>query len=197
MANSISILILAAGASTRMEGKIKQLLPWKKTTLLENAVKQALELTDNINVVLGANADKILKSTTINASIIKNKNWKAGMGSSISCGVKHLLEKEKPEALLITVADQPLIDSAFLQELKQTFAQNESKIVATSYPNGIGVPAIFDCSLYPDLIELRAGFGAKKIIHKHLQFTDLVYPNGKEIDIDTFKEYVQVSEIYS
>ncbi|NNL09848.1 MAG: NTP transferase domain-containing protein, partial [Croceitalea sp.] len=33
---NIAILILAAGAATRM-GKAKQLLPWGKTTLLGNA----------------------------------------------------------------------------------------------------------------------------------------------------------------
>ncbi|MBG7631334.1 MAG: NTP transferase domain-containing protein, partial [Bacteroidetes bacterium] len=53
---NIAMLILAAGESKRMNG-IKQLLPWKNTTLLGNAIEQGLNSNVNlVYVVLGANS---------------------------------------------------------------------------------------------------------------------------------------------
>ena len=49
-ASTIAVLILAAGASTRM-GTIKQLLPWAKTNLLGHAIEQAKNITDHVYAV--------------------------------------------------------------------------------------------------------------------------------------------------
>ena len=50
----IATIILAAGESKRMDG-IKQLLPWKDSTLLGHAITQSLQSSTNeIYVVLGA-----------------------------------------------------------------------------------------------------------------------------------------------
>ncbi|WP_136465175.1 nucleotidyltransferase family protein [Flagellimonas onchidii] len=197
MSKSISILILAAGASTRMDGEIKQLLPWGNKTLLENAITQAKAITKNVYMVLGANAEKILDSVTIDAELVQNNGWKSGMGSSISCGLSYILKKESPQALLIMVVDQPLVDSDFLLELIQKFDKGGLKITATEYQNRAGVPAIFDNSLFSELLELHEDFGARKIIEKYKDFTNLVASNGKEIDIDTKKKYIQLSDIHN
>ena len=107
--------------------------------------------------------------------------------------VKHILKKEDPEAIMIMVADQPLIDSTFLSELEKVYAKGEFKIIATSYHNGAGVPAIFDKSLFSELKDLQADFGARRIIKKHKKDVNLVDPKGKEIDIDTKEKYLQIS----
>ena len=66
---NIAMVILAAGAATRMQA-IKQLLPWKKTTLLGNAIEQGLQSNvDKVYVVLGANASKIKKKYTLKKNI--------------------------------------------------------------------------------------------------------------------------------
>jgi len=87
MNKNITILILAAGASSRM-GEAKQLLPWRDTTLLGNAISTAKTSRANeVLIVLGANADTI-KAEVIskNITFLENKLWNLGLGSSISCG---------------------------------------------------------------------------------------------------------------
>ncbi|WP_420322542.1 nucleotidyltransferase family protein [Flagellimonas sp.] len=192
MSNTIPILILAAGASSRMKGEIKQLLPWGNSTLLGNAINQAKKVSNAVYVVLGANADKILEVISINADIIHNPNWETGMGSSISCGIKHIQKKENPKAVLIMLADQPLIDAVFLNELIQKFINGSAEITATIYKNKAGVPSIFDSSLFPELMNLASDVGARTIVEKHAGKTNLVDPNGKEIDIDTKEKYNQL-----
>ena len=57
--DSTAAIVLAAGESTRM-GRLKQLLPWDDTTLVDWQVRQALEAgADDVVVVLGHAAETI------------------------------------------------------------------------------------------------------------------------------------------
>lgn len=193
MSERISILILAAGASTRMGAKVKQLLPWGTSTLLENAIDTAKQMAGSVFVVLGANKEVIKKATSLDVETIYNPNWQSGMGSSISIGVQNILKLNLDQkGLLIMLADQPLIDTSYLNELKKEFDRGNFKIVATSYGNKLGVPAIFHQSIIPELVNLNEDYGARHIIKKYLTDIKAVFPNGKELDIDTPKNYSQL-----
>jgi molybdenum cofactor cytidylyltransferase len=108
--DKVAILILAAGNSSRMEDKIKQLLPWRQTTLLGHAIHEAKKLkAQAVYVVLGANAE-IIKPTISEEDvlILEYKYWKQGIGTSIAFGVQQLVKENKYDAVLIQLADQPL-----------------------------------------------------------------------------------------
>ena len=193
MPNAIPILILAAGSSSRMEGAIKQLLPWGKTTLLGNAIAHAQALSHQVFVVLGANSKEIQKTLSQEVITIENPDWALGMGSSISKGVRHILTQQKEvKGIFIMLADQPLIDSVFLKELWQLYVQKSPKIVATRYKNKFGVPAIFHHSLLPELLDLHQDFGARQIINNYSKDTLGLDPLGKEFDVDTKEKYTQL-----
>ncbi|PRX54998.1 nucleotidyltransferase family protein [Flagellimonas meridianipacifica] len=195
MTKAISALTLAAGASNRMPNKIKQLLPWDNTTLLGNTIHQVSPLVDAVHVVLGAYADEIRPTLSKQVIAHVNPNWESGMGASIAYGVSQILKNEKvPDAILILVPDQPLMDTMHFDKLKETYLKNENvNLVATHYGNQRhGVPAIFDHSLFSELQSLRKDFGAKKIIQNHLSVAKLIPGNGKEIDVDTYESYLQL-----
>ncbi|MBS9463539.1 nucleotidyltransferase family protein [Flagellimonas sp. 389] len=192
MSKSIATLILAAGASKRMGNTIKQLLPWGKTTLLGHALEQAQKVTAHTYVVLGSNANEI-RSSISEANLVYNPKWQSGIGSSIATGVKHILEHDKNfDGILVMLADQPMIDSVYLDLMKKKFDDGESIIIATAYENKVGVPAIFHRSILSELLELDKDSGAKQIIEKYIDDTERVFPNGKEIDIDTLEKYSQL-----
>jgi len=189
---NIAILILAAGESSRMKEKVKQLLSWKNTSLLGNALEQAkTSIATGTYVVLGANADAIKKEIRIDPSIeIQNRDWRKGMGSSIAAGIKHISSyPEQYDAVLVMLADQPLIDTGFINVLLDSWADNLTSIVATSYPKGVGVPAVFGESLFCELIQLDQNQGAKAIIDKYKKDILSIDPQGKEADIDTWNDY--------
>ncbi len=186
-----AILILAAGSSSRM-GQLKQLMPWKDTSLLGNAIRMAKNSdADSIFVVLGAQANKIketLKEDGINT--ITNKQWARGMGATISYGVDQILKSDRhPEAMLIMVADQPNMDSDFLNSLIDQYATGKSNIVATQYADKLGVPAIFDKQYFPQLIQLRGEGGASKIIKNNRKDCFGLNAGKKVIDLDTLNDY--------
>jgi len=187
---STPILILAAGNSSRMGGKIKQLLPWRETTLLGHAIQEAKKVSETVSVVLGAHADTIQNSISPEVEIIFNPEWGKGMGNSISRGVKHLMEKDQPALeVLIMLGDQPFLGAVHLRELLDLFNTGTYKIVGTSYGESLGVPAIFDGSLAGELSLLDRDHGARHIIEKHANLAVGVVPKGKEMDLDTLEAY--------
>ncbi len=191
--SNIAILILAAGASKRMGERVKQLLPWNNTTLLENALTHAKESkAEDVFVVLGANEEFIKKQTQLPDEIcIYNANWSSGMGSSIVAGVQHLQSLPKEyDGVLVMLADQPLVDSAYLDEVLTTLGKTRATITATGYENGLGVPAMFDKSHFPELLKLTKDYGARDIINA--SNIKIMNPGGKEMDIDTWQDYQEL-----
>jgi len=189
--NDIAIIILAAGESTRM-GTPKQLLPWKNKTLLAHTIELAKKIRPkDIFVVLGANSERI--GPTISDTelfIVKNPSWQEGMGSSIACGVEHVISKKKEyHGVLILLCDQPLISQEYLNLLIHTFITNEKRIVATNYGKRAGVPVIFGKKNFPALTKLEGDNGAKTIINKNIYDTIVINSGENLTDLDTKVEY--------
>lgn len=187
---NIAILILAAGASSRM-GRTKQLLPWKNTTLLGNAIHTAkTSRASLVTVVLGANAKSIQKEIAQNdIEIIENTVWQSGLGSSIAVGTKFLLKSHpKTNAILVMLADQPLVDADYLNTMLIAFNENGNG-VATAYKNRAGVPALFPASYFGKLITLGDDFGAQDIINDPNESFSVLEPGIKTRDIDTKSDY--------
>ena len=191
--DNIAVVILAAGESSRMK-QAKQLLPWGTTTLLGKAIEEALQSNSKkVYVVLGAKAETIqmqFKSTEV--SWILNKNWKKGMGSSISCAINYLVHlKTNYDGILIMLCDQPLIDADYINKMIATFKRSNKRIVATAYKHSNGVPVLFDKKYLEDLSNLQGNIGAKQIIAANSNGVIAINPNGKEKDLDTMEEYQQ------
>lgn len=198
MNSKVTILILAAGSSSRM-GKIKQLLPWKDSTLLEHAIKIAkLSKASEVLVVLGSNA-KLIKENikTDNVSFLENTNWELGLGTSISCGVNFLMHNNKDtDAILVLLADQALIDTEYLNEMIDRFTSNKIDLIATRYGDKIGVPALFKQIYFTDLQNLDGDQGAQLLLKKFEDKVVSMNPVGKTFDVDTLVDYNKLLKMY-
>ncbi len=187
----IAVLILAAGESKRM-GMPKQLLSWGSTTLLGHAINEAKDISSgNLFVVLGANFEQIEKEiTTSSVTILNNKHWKMGLGSSIASGLQYILKLEKTfDGVLLLLADQPLIKASYLRKILQEFQISENQIIASSYEKGVGVPALFDASYFNLLSGLDKNNGAKYIIEQYNAYVTKIEALDMLTDIDTPENY--------
>lgn len=190
---NIAVVILAAGESSRMR-QAKQLLPWGTSTLLGNAINEALQSnSEKVYVVLGAKADTIQKQINSTDVIwILNKNWKKGMGSSISSAINYLVHlKTNYAGILIMLCDQPLMDADYINKMISTFKRTSKGIVATAYKQSYGAPVLFDKKYLEDLSNLEGNIGAKKVIANNSKSVVTINPYGKEKDLDTMEEYQQ------
>lgn len=189
--NSIAVLVLAAGNSSRMKD-IKQLLKINNKTLLETTLETAKKVvSENVFCVLGANAKKIKKKTsTKNVKFIFNKNFDEGLSSSIICGINHIKKEPKNyNGILILLADQPEVSREYLKKLISLFNTNLNKIVASSYYKSVGVPAIFPKKYFDKLKLLKGDKGAKEFLQNHKTKIIKLERNQPFKDIDTQEDY--------
>ncbi len=189
----ISVLVLAAGKSARMK-RPKQLLPIENSTLLGIALQHALASTaTSVFCVLGANAEEIEKSIKQpSVRIIKNKHWEDGLSSSIESGVSFILKTAPTtSAVLIQLADQPLVDADYINEMINTGEQHPEKIVASNYGAFYGVPALFPKHYFEELLKLKGDTGAKVFLNNSNTSVIGLVSAEKLKDIDTPQQYTQ------
>ena len=106
--SSCAAVILAAGASRRL-GQAKQLVTIGGEPLLRRTVRLAAQAGCHpIVVVLGFEADRMRSALAgFRVIVAVNEDWRAGMGSSLRCGVETALQiSPPPEAILLMVCDQ-------------------------------------------------------------------------------------------
>lgn len=191
----VGVIILAAGASTRM-GSPKQLLPYKGQPLISHAVQQAQAANvEQVFVVLGANAGSIahaLQPSKSVASILNNPRWQEGMGTSIRTGIEAAANFD---AVIIALGDQPLVGPNILNRLIAAHQQTGKPIVAASYNGIAGVPALFSKELFPQLLELPPAAGCKGFINAHSSQTILIDCPEAALDIDTPGDYFKANTL--
>ena len=194
--SNTAILILAAGRSSRM-GRPKQLLNYRGKSLLQHTIDIALESeAKTVIVVLGYEAGKIenyiQKKTAV---VLKNAEWESGMATSISMGISFLQEQAVlADNVLIMVCDQPHVSKELINRLIQTQEENKHSILACSYANTIGTPAIFSKEYFDELSKLRGDRGAKSILNKYAEIVGNISFSKGSIDIDTSENYKNLIE---
>jgi len=189
----LAVVILAAGESKRM-GQAKQLLPWGNSTLLGHTISNVLEVQkDHVYVVLGAFYDQIIdKHQTFPVQVLKNESWKEGMSSSIKLAIQ-TLENQNINGVLFLLADQPEVDSSYIQTIIKDFSEHQDLIV-TKYPKSIGIPVVFGRSYFSELKNINTQSGAKSIIMGHLKHVKVKTPKHFFRDIDTPEIYRVLKE---
>jgi molybdenum cofactor cytidylyltransferase len=188
----IAILILAAGASTRF-GSPKQLLKYDGITLLRRTVETVLlSKVKSVHVVLGFESEKMqLEIANLPVDVVINPNWQHGISTSIRSGIQSL--EPSIDAAIIVLCDQPKLSTDTLNTLIDTYTSTQTPIVTCRYAGTVGVPAMFDRCVFPELLSLEGDHGAKKIIERYTEERIEIDFSGGEIDIDTITDKRQIS----
>ena len=186
----IGVILLAAGASARMNGRPKQLLEFAGRTLLRRAAETVLNANcERIVVVLGANAELTAKEIVgLPLEIVVNENWAAGIGESIKTGAS-VLVKDNLTAIVVMLGDQPFVTAETVRGLIEKYEQTAAPIVASFYNETTGVPALFAREMFHELTALSGDAGAKFVIKKHRARTVTIAAPEAAFDVDTIADY--------
>jgi len=192
--STVGLIILAAGASTRM-GTPKQLLAYRGCSFIRHMAEVAIaSVCQPIVVVLGANAEQIKPEISqLPVQIVENPQWDEGMSASIRIGLEALLGvNQNLEAVAIALCDQPFVSPQTLDRIVEAFHSTGKPIIASEYAGTLGVPVLFSRSLFSELMALKSNEGAKQLIKKHIhEVFSVPFPEGS-IDIDTPTDYEQL-----
>ena len=185
----MAIVVLAAGGSARM-GQPKQLLDLHGRPLVRKAVETALSSQGGkVRVVVGAHEGLVRDALAgLDVELISNAHWSEGMASSIRLGVQASADAG---AILFMLCDQPHLSPEVLLELV-TRHEAGARVAACAYDGVVGVPALFDHTLFDELLGLRGEHGAKKVVEAHRSELQTVpFPSGG-VDIDTPEQYKEL-----
>lgn len=169
--NRLSAIILAAGASRRMENKNKLLLPYRGTTVLAHTAGNILSAgyTDVI-VVTGHEAAAVQKAVRhLPVRCINNEQHEKGMTGSIQTGVR----EATGDGYMICLSDMVLItpeEYSLLQKAFETrYSQDQRCICLPEYRGTKGNPVIFSAFYREAILRHPEKEGCKGIVRAHPQ----------------------------
>jgi molybdenum cofactor cytidylyltransferase len=186
---AIGVVVLAAGAATRY-GAPKQVLEFEGQPLVWRAALAGLAVGAT-SVVTGAYRQAVESALAgLPVALAFNDGWEAGMGGSIACGVRALCA-HAPEisALILTLADQPLIGSTQLGELVGAHRQAPGRIIAAGHGQVSGPPCLFPRAYFEALSRLSGANGARSLLDQYRDAVEIIPMPGSAIDIDTPQDY--------
>jgi len=189
------ILILAAGESARL-GRPKQLAPLGGRPALHRVVASATQVAGHaVTVVLGANAAQLTHLLAHSpASVVINRQWREGMGSSLRLGVAAL--PPGCEAVLVLLGDQVGVAAEDLERLIAAWRGEESRIAASVYDGHVGAPAIFPRICFSELSELRGDEGARRILERNAWRLTRVPMPSAALDLDTPEDLSRLQALF-
>jgi molybdenum cofactor cytidylyltransferase len=187
----IGAVILAAGGSSRF-GEPKQLMRFRGESLVRRITDAACEAgCSPVVPVIGSDHEKFHRELEHGGVVtVQNLQWQRGIGSSIRCGIQSLINSSpEVEATVLLVCDQPAVDVVVIERLIALHETSGKSIVASSYADTLGVPALFTRSIFQELLSLGDNTGAKSIILRSRErVASLSFPEG-QIDIDTREDW--------
>lgn len=188
-------IILAAGRSLRM-GKNKLLLPFGGKPILRHVIDAALQSSlSPLILVLGSDSDAIRSHVDLgNVSVIENKDFSCGYGSSLQVGLRAL--SGSCAGAMFLLGDQPLVTVQTIEALLLAFQKEPERWVAPSWNGQRGNPVITPASWFDRIFALKGDTGPREHLKDpsaRLKLVD-VDDRGVVFDIDSPEDYDRLNK---
>jgi molybdenum cofactor cytidylyltransferase len=112
-----------------------------------------------------------------------NDHFDDGLGASISQAMQSI--RHAASAVILLLADQPLVTADHVRAMRDTWTGAEHEIVATSYANTTGPPVLFSRDCFNDLMQLTGDQGGRALLHDDRYAVTTLGFESAAIDIDT------------
>ncbi len=168
----VTAIVLAAGRSSRM-GRAKQLEIVDGTPMVVRAAQVALaSRATDVMIVSGAYAEAVtamlrahLPDAGERLRFVHNGAWATGQASSVRAAIQAL--PSNCQAALFLPTDQPFVPVALLDGLIAAWRAGARLVAPTVDGQPRGAPAIFDRTLWAELLALEGDTGARPLLQRH------------------------------
>jgi molybdenum cofactor cytidylyltransferase len=184
----IGAVLLAAGEGKRMGGIAKPAIELQGVPLIKRALFALSGAgVDEVAVVLGHQAERIeLLVQDFPVSVVHNEHYRDGQMSSVHAGLAQL--SGKFDAVLICLADQPLINSQDLINLIAAYKKRtHGSVVVPRVDGRRGNPIIFDWETREQVLAGDRNLGCRQFIAENPGLVEVFEaPNDHfVVDLDT------------
>ena len=192
-------VILAGGASSRMSGRPKALLPLGSDpqSFLSRIVQSLRDSgVDDVIVVAGYHLDEItrhVEGQNLPVRIVPNPHPEQGQLSSLLAGLR-AVDHPGVQAMLVTLVDLPLIASDTARAVLDAYRDSCAPLVRPARSGRHGHPVLFDRRRFDERRHADPERGAKSVVRAHAaEGVEVeVNDNGAFDDIDTPADYQRV-----
>lgn len=194
MPPTVHILILAAGASSRMRGRDKLMETVEGRPLLRHVAATACATNAPVTVTLPPrNTPRHEALAGLPLRLLPVPDAGLGMSRSIVRGVTVATPAAGPrDGLMILPADMPDFTVAALTGLISDFAKSPDRIIRGGTADGQpGHPAIFPRDLWPALASLSGDEGGRSVIRTNPDRVRVIALPGQmaALDLDTPEDW--------
>jgi molybdenum cofactor cytidylyltransferase len=196
---AVGVVVLAAGASTRM-GRPKLLLPWGGTTVLGHVTGQWRLLNAVQIVPVFRSGDLTLEEEWVRLgnvleSRISNAQAEAGMFSSVQAASKWGGWRSEISHFVITLGDQPQVSRETLGSLVQFASRCRSSVIQPQVNGRAKHPVVLRRDIFLSLGSSSAAT-FRDFLEQHptdRRFMDSD-DSGLEFDLDTPEDYANLRQ---
>lgn len=187
-----SAVVLAAGSSSRMQGRHKMMLPLGNEPVVRHTVQQVLAAKpEEVVVVTGFNGKQVIQALLdLPVEFQSNPRYEEGQMTSVAAGVAAL---QKPtDVVMVCLGDMVLLRSDDYRELVEAYASMPHESILVPLLDGQrGNPVLFSPGFVPEVIGGQRNLGCRKLIADN---PDEVYAYEAThdryfVDMDTPEDY--------
>jgi molybdenum cofactor cytidylyltransferase len=186
-------VVPSSGASTRM-GRDKGLLEVEGRTFLRRTVQALAEGGCDPVLVVVADGEEALAEEAARTGAVVLLNPDPGEGPITSLRIALAALDGSVRGVAYLPVDHPMVRPETVRALLEAARAAKAPLTIPLFESKRGHPAIFDRSLFLELLDPELEGGAKTVVHRHLPEALLVdvADEGVVIDIDTPDAYESV-----
>lgn len=193
----IGAVLLAAGQGTRMGGVAKSLIRLQGVPLINrHLIALSGAGVDEVVVVTGHARDAVeAQVQTFPVTLAHNADFASGQQSSVRLGLSAL--SGNFDAVIILLADQPLIGATDLTELIAAFKKKPyGNIVMPMVGGQRGNPVVIDAEARAQVLASETNLGCRNLMDRN---PDMVFAHQTEntryiTDLDTLEDISQLAQ---
>jgi molybdenum cofactor cytidylyltransferase len=201
----LTVIVLAAGLSSRMGAQNKLRLPFGEKTILQTTLQHIIDADMGEILVIVGHEKELIESDLVmfknKIKVVFNPHFESGMTSSIQAGFAN--SDECAEGYMICLSDMPLLQPIDYQRITNFYLSFREKknnaypIVQPIFNQQRGNPVIFHPIYKKEILDLKNTEGGKPIVQAHKENVLLVdMPNDAILkDADTPEAYAELLKL--
>ncbi|MFQ6673699.1 MAG: NTP transferase domain-containing protein [Fidelibacterota bacterium] len=191
---TVAAVVLAAGGSSRANGKNKLLFPIDGEPMIARVCRRVVKAGFHPVIVVTGYEKSRIRGVLEDQDVmtVHNDRWKDGMSASIRVGLGRV--PAEAAGVSVVLGDMPFVTVRTLGLLWHRFVELAGKkIVYPTHGGRQGNPVLFPRQCFREILAITGDRGCKVVLNRHMEDAVSVPVKSKEIllDCDTESDVLQ------